>query len=144
MRTGIIIALFFFSFCGVAQERLSWSALEQIDFTEVYDEGTASWVQVPQWTPEQRENWDGKEMKITGYAIVLDPVDHIYALSRYAFSSCFFCGNAAPNTVVELVFKDQPDHLVTDQFVVIKGILVFNDKDPYRLFFIIQQAEFHG
>jgi hypothetical protein len=45
---------------------------------------------------------------------------------------------------VELVFKDQPDHLVTDQFVVIKGILVFNDKDPYRLFFIIQQAEFHG
>ncbi|NDH78297.1 MAG: hypothetical protein EBY63_05660, partial [Flavobacteriia bacterium] len=66
MRTGLTIALFFFGFCGVAQERLSWSAIEQIDFTEVYDEGTASWVQVPQWTAEQRTNWDGKEMKITG------------------------------------------------------------------------------
>ena len=46
MRKGLTIALFFLGFCGFAQERLQWSALEEIDFTEVYDEGTASWVQV--------------------------------------------------------------------------------------------------
>jgi hypothetical protein len=125
MRTGVIIALFFFSFCGVAQERLSWSALEQIDFTEVYDEGTASWVQVPQWTLEQRENWDGNEMKITGYAIVLDPVDHIYALSAFPFSSCFFCGAAGPESVMELEFE-RPVELITDQVITVIGTLDLN------------------
>ena len=49
MRKGLTIALLFTGLCGFAQERLQWSALERIDFTEVFDEGTASWVQVPQW-----------------------------------------------------------------------------------------------
>jgi hypothetical protein len=125
MRTGLTIALFFTAFCSFAQERLSWSALEQIDFTEVYDEGTASWVQVPQWTPEQRANWDGKEMKITGYAIVLDPVDHIYALSAFPFSSCFFCGAAGPESVMELEFE-RPVELITDQVITVIGTLDLN------------------
>lgn len=125
MRKGLTIALFFLGFCGFAQERLQWSALEEIDFTEVYDEGTASWVQVPQWTQSQREQWDGKEWQITGYAIVLDPVDQIYALSAFPFSSCFFCGAAGPESVMELEFG-HPVHLITDQVITIIGTLDLN------------------
>jgi hypothetical protein len=46
--------------------------------------------------------------------------------------------------VVELVFKERPDALITDQFVVVKGLLVLNKKDPYRLFFILKNVEFAG
>ena len=125
MRKGLTIALMLLGFCGFAQERLQWSTLEQIDFTEVYDQGTASWVQVPQWTLEQKANWDGKEWQITGYAIVLDPVDRIYALSAFPFSSCFFCGAAGPESVMELELERSVD-LITDQVITVIGTLDLN------------------
>ena len=125
MRKGLTIALLCLGFCGIAQERLLWSALEQIDFTEVYDEGTASWLQVPQWTLEQKANWDGKEWKITGYAIILDPINHVYAISAFPFSSCFFCGAAGPESVMELKFK-RPINLITDQVITVIGTLDLN------------------
>lgn len=130
MRKGLTIALLFTGLCGFAQERLQWSALERIDFTEVFDEGTASWVQVPQWTPDQRANWAGKEMKITGYAIVLDPIERIYALSAFPFSSCFFCGAAGPESVMELEFE-RPVDLITDQVITVIGTLDLNSSPEY-------------
>ena len=94
--------------------------------------------------PSWLDKYKNQEVVIQGYLVPVDVEGNQYALSRYAFSSCFFCGNAAPNTVVELVFKDRPDAFVTDQFVVIKGTLVFNENDPFRLFFILQNASLHG
>lgn len=96
--------------------------------------------QFPAWL----DKYKNQEVILQGYLVPVDVEGNQYALSRYAFSSCFFCGNAAPNTVVELVFSERPDALITDQFVVVKGIIVFNEKDPYRLFFILQQTSFHG
>ena len=96
--------------------------------------------QFPSWL----DKYKNSEVVIQGYLVPVDVEGNQYALSRYAFSSCFFCGNAAPNTVVELIFKERPDGLITDQFVVVKGILVFNADDPFRLFFILQQVEFAG
>ena len=120
-----------------AQQVLSWDILA-VPFTT-----TPDGLYQPQF-PTWLDGYKNQEVVLQGYLVPVDVQTKQYALSRYAFSSCFFCGNAAPNTVVELVFKNQPDHLITDQFVVIKGTIVFNEKDPYRLFFIIQQAEFHG
>ena len=94
--------------------------------------------------PSWLDKYKNQEVVIQGYLVPVDVEGNKYALSRYAFSSCFFCGNAAPNTVVELVFRDRPDAFVTDQFVVIKGTLVFNENDPFRLFFILQNASLHG
>ena len=125
MRTLLIIALLIAGSSLAAQDRLNWSALETIEFTEVYDESMASWIQVPQWSDFQRNAGDGKVMKITGYAIVLDPVENIYALSAYPFSSCFFCGAAGPESVMELEFLN-PIDLVTDQVITVIGTLDLN------------------
>ena len=125
MRTILIIATLIAGINLAAQDRLNWSALETIEFTEVYDESMASWIQVPQWSDFQRNTWDGKVMKITGYAIVLDPVENIYALSAYPFSSCFFCGAAGPESVMELEFLN-PIDLVTDQVITVIGTLDLN------------------
>jgi len=125
MRTILIIATLIAGINLAAQDRLNWSALETIEFTEVYDESMASWIQVPQWSDFQLNTWDGKVMKITGYAIVLDPVENIYALSAYPFSSCFFCGAAGPESVMELEFLN-PIDLVTDQVITVIGTLDLN------------------
>ena len=125
MRTFLIIASLIAGSSLAAQDRLHWSALETIKFTEVYNESMASWIQVPQWSDFQRDTWNGKVMKITGYAIVLDPMENIYALSAYPFSSCFFCGAAGPESVMELEFIN-PIDLVTDQVITVIGTLDLN------------------
>ena len=114
---------------GFAQERLSWNTFERLNFEEVYEPTTASWVQVPVWTEELKQ-WDGKLVKITGYIIALDAVNSQYALSAFPFSSCFFCGAAGPESVLELDLKHQEEYL-TDEVITFKGILELNT-DPLK------------
>tara|TARA_B100000900_G_scaffold351002_1_gene317884 strand:+ start:1593 stop:2006 length:414 start_codon:yes stop_codon:yes gene_type:complete len=134
-----LIALFFvvISLNVNAQQVLPWEILAVPYST------TPDGLYEPQF-PIWLNKYKNTEVVIQGYLVPVDVQGNQYALSRYAFSSCFFCGNAAPNTVVELVFKERPDDLITDQFVVVKGTLVFNADDPFRLFFILQQTEFAG
>ena len=134
-----LIALFFivFGLNANAQQVLPWEMLAVPYST------TPDGLYEPQF-PSWLDKYKNTEVVIQGYLVPVDVEGNQYALSRYAFSSCFFCGNAAPNTVVELVFKERPDDLITDQFVVVKGTLVFNADDPFRLFFILQQTVFAG
>lgn len=114
---------------GFAQERLSWNTFERLNFEQVYEPTTASWVQVPVWTEELKQ-WDGKLVKITGYIIALDAVNSQYALSAFPFSSCFFCGAAGPESVLELDLKHQQEYL-TDEVITFKGVLELNT-DPLK------------
>lgn len=132
-----VLFISLFTNASFAQKVVSWDLLA-VPYTT-----TADGLYEPSF-PRWLDDFKNQEVVIQGYMVPVDVEGNQYALSRYAFSSCFFCGNAAPNTVVELVFKDRPDEFITDQFVVIKGILTFNEDDPFRLFFILQSAELHG
>ena len=137
MKKILVVALMLFSGLAKSQTVVPWELLA-VPYTT-----TADGLYQPQF-PSWLDSYKNQEVVLQGYMVPVDVEGNSYALSRYAFASCFFCGNAAPNTVVELVFKDKPDAFVTDQWVVIKGILTFNADDPFRLFFILQQAELHG
>lgn len=137
MKKTIVLLFVVLGFNASAQQVLPWEMLAVPYST------TPDGLYEPQF-PSWLDKYKNTEVVIQGYLVPVDVEGNQYALSRYAFSSCFFCGNAAPNTVVELVFKERPDNLITDQFVVVKGTLVFNADDPFRLFFILQQTEFAG
>jgi len=137
MKKFLVLSLVLCNLVGKAQEVLPWELLAVPYST------TPDGLYEPQF-PSWLDKYQNQEIVIQGYLVPVDVEGNQYALSRYAFSSCFFCGNAEPNTVVELVFKERPDNLITDQFVVVKGILMFNSNDPFRLFFILQQVEFTG
>jgi len=137
MKKIIVLLFVVFGLNANAQQVLPWEMLAVPYST------TPDGLYEPQF-PSWLDKYKNTEVVIQGYLVPVDVEGNQYALSRYAFSSCFFCGNAAPNTVVELVFKERPDDLITDQFVVVKGTLVFNADDPFRLFFILQQTEFAG
>jgi hypothetical protein len=137
MKKLLILSIVFYNITLKAQEVLPWELLAVPYST------TPDGLYEPQF-PSWLDKYQNQEIVIQGYLVPVDVEGNQYALSRYAFSSCFFCGNAEPNTVVELIFKERPDNLITDQFVVVKGILMFNSIDPFRLFFILQQVEFTG
>ena len=137
MKKFLVLSFVLCNLVGKAQEVLPWELLAVPYST------TPDGLYEPQF-PSWLDKYQNQEIVIQGYLVPVDVEGNQYALSRYAFSSCFFCGNAEPNTVVELVFKERPDNLITDQYVVVKGILMFNSNDPFRLFFILQQVEFAG
>lgn len=134
-----LVLLLFTGLCmaGYAQERLTWNTFERLNFEEVYETTTASWLQVPVWT-EDLKKWDGKSVKITGYIIALDAVNAQYALSAFPFSSCFFCGAAGPESVLELDLKNTEKYL-TDEVVTFKGILELN-ADPLKFPLTLKNA----
>ena len=129
MKKLALLLLMCLGLIGFAQERLSWNTFERLNFEEVYEPTTASWVQVPVWTEELKQ-WDGKLVRITGYIIALDAVNSQYALSAFPFSSCFFCGAAGPESVLELDLKHQQEYL-TDEVITFKGVLELNS-DPLK------------
>jgi len=127
MRTVVIIFLCVFWTTSHGQQRLKWSTFERLEFTEVYNEDQAAWLQQPIWSESLLE-WDGDAVKITGYVIALDVVSKEYALSAFPFASCFFCGAAGPESVLELVFTKSQEFL-TDDVVTFSGTLKLNT-DP--------------
>lgn len=82
---------------------------------------------------------NGKEIKVKGYVIPVDVELGMYMVSANPFANCFFCGNAGPETVVELFPNGKFPRFSTDQMVTFKGILQINTQGemnavPYQMF----------
>lgn len=90
--------------------------------------------------PSPLEDLENQVVSISGYLVPMDVGAKQYALSRNAFKSCFFCGNAGPETVIELRFKEPPGRFKVDEYLTIKGRLKLN-RNGEDLFFTLLSAE---
>ena len=142
MHRALGILLILVVFRAQAQEPISWGLLLKTNH-EVITEGNYKGLYKPKFSKEIKE-YEGKEVTITGYLIPMDVEGNTYALSMSPFSSCFFCGNAGPNTVIQLNFSNPKSKFLVDQFIMIKGTLILNRFNPENLFFILDNAEVHG
>ncbi len=67
---------------------------------------------------------EGKVITITGYFLDLDPDGEWFMVSKNPFATCFFCGGAGPETVMELMkFKNVKKRFKTDDIVEVTGTL---------------------
>lgn len=121
-------------------ELIDWKFLAQVEFKDQYFDDYEAWYLVPHFSEEVKQ-LNGKPVIITGYVIPLDVAQGKYALSAYPFSSCFFCGGAGPETVMNLEFEKKPPRFDTDDFVTFKGILQLNATDFDRFSYILKEAE---
>ena len=106
MRVALYVLFLLTSASSFAQQRVRWSSFERLQFEEVFDKESSMWMQVPKWTDKDRQLY-GKLVEITGYVIALDVLSDEYALSAFPFASCFFCGAAGPERVMELKLKNK-------------------------------------
>jgi hypothetical protein len=83
----------------------------------------------------------GVEIQIKGHYMPIDMKGNSLILSRYPYSSCFFCGGAGPESVAEIVLKDKKPKLKADQVITVKGRLRLNDSDINHLNFVLEEAE---
>ncbi len=123
-----------------AQEEVNWAVLMDITFKDIYIEKEDVYVYYPLFGEKQRK-YDLKKISVTGYIIPIDVNANTYVLSAYPFSSCFFCGNAGPESVMAIYFKGKNRTFKTDERLTLVGTLRLNDTDIDELVYVLEDAE---
>lgn len=140
MRFLLLFALVLSSMSVFAQKLVSWNSFAQVTFHREYSEtfGFEVNVKPPEFSKELMA-LNGKQITVKGYVIPVDIELGMYMVSANPFANCFFCGNAGPETVVELFPNGKFPRFSTDQVVTFKGVLQINTQGemnavPYQLF----------
>lgn len=86
--------------------------------------------------------FEGKEVLITGYFIPLNEDDMFFVLSANPYASCYFCGAAGPESIVEIWFKPESiRRYKLDELLTLKGRLKLNASDVKHCNYILEGAE---
>jgi len=93
-----------FSLSTEAQEHISWQELAEVEWHDRYDTLTG-FTLIDGIYSDHLKSLDSTEVYISGYVIPFDALGFSFALSRTSFASCFFCGQAGPETVLSLRIK---------------------------------------
>ena len=118
---------------------LTWQALSDVEFTDVYLEELDAYYWMPAFGPQVMAA-EGKEFFITGYMIPVDVDEDFYVLSRYPFANCFFCGGAGPESVIDLRFIGKSERTYqTDDRLSFRGTLRLNADDVYQMNYILER-----
>lgn len=118
--------------------KITWANLTDVSFEDRYYEEFDQYLPYPTFG-QSVKNLEDKEVQISGYVIPIEP--ERYILSQNPFASCFFCGGAGPETVLELELKSYDKTYFTDQYLSFKGTLKLNVSDIDKLNYLLQSAE---
>ena len=129
-----LISFFFY------QQTSEWELLSTVEIVMGFDEFMSTEIELPKFS-EQLKVREGTSVTLEGFIIPLqkESEQNYFILSRFPYQSCFFCGTAGPETVVE-VYSDQPFKF-TDERVKVVGKLRLNDDNPLHLFYILDDSE---
>ena len=84
---------------------------------------------------------EGKKISITGYFLDLDPDGKWFMISKNPFATCFFCGGAGPETVIELIrFENKDKKFKTDDIVTATGTIKMITENEVDVSFILQDV----
>lgn len=121
----------------VVSDTLSWKLLGQIKYVKKPSPDYPEGVMFPIVNPTLKAK-NKKTIVMSGFIIPIDNKN--YALSKNVFASCFFCGQAGPETIMGIKFKNPNMKLKTDQYVTLTGTFRYNDNDVDDWIYHIENA----
>ncbi len=132
------LILFFLS--GLCQAQTGWELLATTQIVKGHDPFLNEEIELPDFSEKLLAS-EGSQITLEGFIIPLqqNTEQDFFVLSRFPFQSCFFCGAAGPETVVE-VYSDRKVSF-TDEQVRVTGTLYLNPDDPLHLFFVLKNCE---
>ncbi len=134
-----ILSLGIFSFTN-EPVKITWETLRDVTFKKKWSAEESMFVLYPTFGAKVTAVKD-KEVILTGYMIPVDVDANVYVLSANPYSSCFFCGGAGPESVVQIKFKKATKRFNTDDRLTIKGVLKLNADDINELNYILTNCE---
>ncbi|KOS06442.1 hypothetical protein AM493_10650 [Flavobacterium akiainvivens] len=118
-------------------DTLTWKLLGQIKYVKKPSDDYPEGVMYPVVNTSLKGK-QGKTIVMSGFIIPID--NKSYALSKNVFASCFFCGQAGPETIMGIKFKNNGTKLKTDQYVTLTGTFRYNDNDVDDWIYHIENA----
>lgn len=125
--------------------RIDWSLLGKVEFEQKWHDTLNDYIYFPVFHPEIRA-FEGKQVEIGGYVIPFEETQdaRMLVLSAFPFSSCFFCGGAGPESVMDIQLdQNKPGsrrNWKQDSQLSFRGRLRLNDSDVYYLNYILEEA----
>nr|WP_299070982.1 hypothetical protein [uncultured Allomuricauda sp.] len=140
MDKSFLIVLFVTFVCTftMAQEQLTWGDFADVDFAPVYNEEYGVSFLMPTFGKKIRL-FRGKQVNIKGYFLDISGSGEVFLVSQNPMTSCFFCGAAGPETIIEVNFKEHPPFR-TDQVVTVTGVLELNRNNVDHCNYILKEA----
>ncbi|MEO1012967.1 MAG: hypothetical protein AAFX53_16835 [Bacteroidota bacterium] len=138
-RPFLIISLVaLFGFFATAQEQLTWEDFADVSFVPEYNEKYDVHFLMPSFG-EKISAYKGKQVLIKGYFLDISGSGEVFLVSQNPMASCFFCGAAGPETIIEVNFKEKPP-FKTDQIVTVTGTLELNRNNVDHCNYILKEA----
>ena len=122
---------------ATVSDTLTWKLLAQIKYLKKPSKDYPEGVMYPVVNPTLKAK-NKKPITMSGFIIPIDNKN--YALSKNVFASCFFCGQAGPETIMGIKFKAPNMKLKTDQYVTLQGTFRYNDSDVDDWIYHIENA----
>lgn len=123
-------------------EQYFWKQLSKMTLKADYNKATGDVLYAPVYSREVRA-LAGKEIVLKGYVMPVPSREGTFILSAFPFSSCYYCGQAGPETVIE-VHPKVPIVSRTNKAVVVKGKLQLNEPyDALILPYMLMDAQPH-
>lgn len=141
IKAIFFLSLFIFlSNSAFGQKKITWTNVLEIYAKEFRrtEKNPTSTINKNAMSLEDVEN---KKISIVGYFLDVDPDGEWFILSKNPFATCFFCGKAGPETVLELLgFKNEKKKFKSDDMVEVTG--TFNPVyDPEgKVSFVLENA----
>lgn len=124
-----------------------WDVMEDVTIKPKFDPFTEDFSKTPVYGKKVLK-LDGKKVNLKGYIIPADLTKGRMTLSKFSYSSCYFCGAAGPESVVEIEAKT-PIIYRMDKPIHLQGTLRLNvtkegqEYDPFRLLYILEDATYY-
>ncbi len=123
------------------QTSISWDLLGRVEVKYEQDLTRNTWWMVANVEEELRA-LDGQRIRIRGYLIPTSVSGNMVVVSAFPMASCFFCGGAGPESMVE-VFPAEKLRFSTDDFVELEGILHLVERSEGSLYRLTQARILH-
>jgi len=118
-----------------------WNEFAKTKFEPKYYEKLGEYLFYPTFTNEVKA-LEGKEITIEGFYVPFAPEDGNYIIvSKFPMSQCFFCGGGGPESIAEVMFKNNAmPKFQVDDLITVKGKLKLNANDIDHVNFILTEA----
>ena len=126
----------------IGQQKVNWATLTDVTFEKEFNEEVLDYINKPSFGPKIQQ-LDGEEIYIRGYVIPVNPESDYYVLSANPFAACFFCGQAGPESVMEMKLKRGHRKFSTDEYLTFKGRFKLNSSDVNHLSYILEDADIY-
>ena len=124
---------------------LNWELLAQTQFKPISVDSLEGLIVLLPTFPNVMKALEGKNVMMSGYVIPIEETgeSQTLVLSANSYTTCFFCGKAGPESIMDVRLKNPQKmrRFKQDEKVAFRGKLKLNDKDFDYFNYIIEDGE---